>query len=98
MNSSTAIESTPCPPNTPRASSSSGEESTRTVPEAPAPLRGFNTNGNPTDDANARADAAESTAADAAVGTPAARGASFIDGLSRHSQAVRTEVPGIVQA
>ena len=29
--------------------------------------------------------------------TPAARRASFIDGLSRHSQAVRTEVPGIVQ-
>jgi hypothetical protein len=28
---------------------------------------------------------------------PAARSASFIDGLSRHSQAVRTDVPGIVQ-
>ena len=37
------------------------------------------------------------TAAEAAVGTPAARSASFIDGLSRHSQAVRTDVPGIVQ-
>ncbi len=34
---------------------------------------------------------------DAAVGTPAARSASFIDGLSRHSHAVRTDVPGIVQ-
>ncbi len=31
------------------------------------------------------------------MGTPASRSASFIDGLSRHSQAVRTEVPGIVQ-
>ena len=37
------------------------------------------------------------TAADAAVGIPAARSASFIDGLSRHSHAVRTDVPGIVQ-
>ena len=36
-------------------------------------------------------------AVDAAVGTPAARSASFIDGLSRHSQAVRTDVPGMVQ-
>jgi len=34
---------------------------------------------------------------DAAVGTPAARSTSFIDGLSRHSHAVRTDVPGIVQ-
>ena len=32
------------------------------------------------------------------MGTPASRRTSFIDGLSRHSQAVRTEVPGIVQA
>ena len=37
------------------------------------------------------------TAAEAAVGTPAARSVSFIDGLSRHSQAVRTDVPGIEQ-
>ncbi len=36
--------------------------------------------------------------AEAAVGTPASRSACFIDGLSRHSQAVRTDVPGIVQA
>ena len=36
-------------------------------------------------------------AVDAAVGTPAARSTSFIDGLSRHSHAVRTDVPGIVQ-
>ena len=34
---------------------------------------------------------------EAAVGTPAARSVSFIDGLSRHSHAVRTDVPGIVQ-
>ena len=39
-----------------------------------------------------------SAAVDAAVGTPAARSASFIDGLSRHSHAVRTDVPGIVQS
>jgi len=32
------------------------------------------------------------------VGTPASRSACFIDGLSRHSQAVCTDVPGIVQA
>jgi hypothetical protein len=38
-----------------------------------------------------------SEAVDAAVGTPAARSVCFIDGLSRHSQAVRTEVPGMVQ-
>ncbi len=35
---------------------------------------------------------------DAAVGTPAARRASFIEGLSRHSQAVRDDVPGIEHA
>ena len=39
-----------------------------------------------------------SAAVDAAVGTPAWRRASFIDGLSRHSQVVRTEVPGIPRA
>ena len=54
--------------------------------------------GNPTCAANARASLALDTAADAAVGTPAARSASFIDGLSRHSQAVCTDVPGIVHA
>src|SRR5258705_2522412 len=36
--------------------------------------------------------------ADCAQGMPAARSASFIDGLSRQSQAVRTDVPGIPQA
>jgi hypothetical protein len=44
------------------------------------------------------ASAAVATAAEAAVGTPAERSTSFIDGLSRHSQAVRTDVPGMVQA
>jgi hypothetical protein len=39
-----------------------------------------------------------SAAVEAAVGTPAARSTSFIDGLSRHSHAVRGEVPGIVHA
>jgi hypothetical protein len=36
-------------------------------------------------------------AVDAAVGTPAARSTSFIVGLSRHSHAVRTDVPGMAQ-
>ena len=54
--------------------------------------------GNPTSAANACACAADDTPAEAAVGTPAARSASFMDGLSRHSQAVCTEVPGIVHA
>ena len=68
------------------------------VPAAPAPLRGLSISGNPVWSANARACAALLTGADAAVGTPASRSACFIDGLSRHSQAVRTEVPGIAQA
>jgi hypothetical protein len=68
------------------------------VPDAPAPLRGLRMSGNPTASANARASAGLDTAADAAVGTPAARSASFMDGLSRHSQAVRTDVPGMVPA
>jgi hypothetical protein len=38
------------------------------------------------------------TAALAAVGTPASRRASFIDGLSRQSHVVRTLVPGMSQA
>ena len=67
------------------------------VSSAPAPVRGLSTIGKPTESANACTSAAEVTAADAAVGTPAARSASFIDGLSRHSHAVRTDVPGIVQ-
>ncbi len=53
--------------------------------------------GKPTASAKAQTWAASSAAVDAAVGTPAARSASFIDGLSRHSHAVRVEVPGIVQ-
>jgi len=68
------------------------------VPDAPAPLRGLRISGNPASSANVCACAAVATAAEMAVGTPAARSASFIDGLSRHSQAVRTDVPGIVQA
>ena len=68
------------------------------MPDAPAPLRGLRISGNPARSANVCASAALATAAEIAVGTPAARSASFIDGLSRHSQAVRTEVPGIVQA
>jgi hypothetical protein len=47
--------------------------------------------------ANPYTSAALCAAVDAAVGTPAARRVSFIDGLSRHSHAVRTDVPGIVQ-
>ena len=53
--------------------------------------------GKPTAATNSCTCAAVVTAADAAVGMPAARSASFIDGLSRHSHAVRTEVPGMVQ-
>ena len=36
-----------------------------------------------------------SAAVEAAVGTPTLRSASFIDGLSRHSQVACTDVPGI---
>ena len=68
------------------------------MPDAPAPLRGFRMSGNPARSANSWAEAADDTAAEAAVGTPASRSASFIDGLSRHSQAVRTDVPGMVHA
>ena len=68
------------------------------MPDAPAPLRGFRISGNPARSAKSRAEAADDTAAEAAVGTPASRSTSFIDGLSRHSQAVRTDVPGIVHA
>ena len=53
--------------------------------------------GKPIASANAVTVSALSAAVDAAVGTPAPRSASFIDGLSRHSHAVRTDVPGIVQ-
>ncbi len=53
--------------------------------------------GKPTASAKARTCSALSAPAEAAVGTPAARSASFIDGLSRHSHAVRNDVPGMVQ-
>ena len=66
------------------------------VSAAPAPLRGLRINGNPTAFANSRTWSALSAAVDAAVGTPAARSASFIDGLSRQRYAVRTDVPGMV--
>ena len=66
-----------------------------TVSWAPAPARGLRISGKPTASANAQTSSALSAAVDAAVGTPAWRSASFIDGLSRHSQVVRTEVPGM---
>ena len=72
--------------------------STRTVSSAPAPVRGLRMTGKPVSATNACTSAAEVTAAEAAVGIPAARSTSFMDGLSRHSQAVRTDVPGIVHA
>jgi hypothetical protein len=53
--------------------------------------------GKPIASANAVTVSASSAAVDAAVGTPAPRSASFIDGLSRQSHAVCTDVPGIVQ-
>ena len=53
--------------------------------------------GKPIASTKACTSAALVTAADAAVGIPAPRSASFIDGLSRQSHAVRTDVPGIVQ-
>jgi hypothetical protein len=51
--------------------------------------------GKPTCAAKAGTSAALSAAVEAAVGTPASRSACFIDGLSRHSHAVRTDVPGM---
>ena len=60
-------------------------------------MRGFKISGNPTALANSYTSAALCAAREAAVGMPAARSASFIDGLSRHNHAVRTDVPGIVQ-
>ena len=85
----------PWPPNLPSAASRSALLSTRVVSRAPAPVRGFKISGNPTALANSYTSAALCAAA--AVGMPAARSASFIDGLSRHNHAVRTDVPGIVQ-
>ena len=68
------------------------------VPAEPAALRGFRINGKPTRSANSQASSAESTGADWAQGTPAWRRASFIAGLSRQSQVVKTVVPGMPQA
>ena len=68
------------------------------MPCAPAPLRGLRISGKPFSWANARTSAALSAAVDAAVGTPALRSASFIDGLSRHSHVVRNVVPGMPRA
>ena len=55
------------------------------VPDAPAPLRGLTMIGKPTSSTNA-ADLVAASAAGRArrIGTPAARSASFIAGLSRH--------------
>ena len=61
-------------------------------------MRGLRITGKPVSATNACTSAAEVTAAEAAVGIPAARSTSFMDGLSRQSQAVRTDVPGIVHA
>ena len=60
-------------------------------------MRGLRITGKPVSATNACTSDAEVTAAEAAVGIPAARSTSFIDGLSRHSHAVRTDVPGIEQ-
>ena len=85
-------------PRSPSAVLSSSRVSTRVVSRAPAPVRGLRTSGKPTASANAYTSSAVSAAVLAAVGTPASRRACFIDGLSRHSQAVRTLVPGMSQA
>src|ERR1017187_6682328 len=98
MNSSTAIEETPWPPNTPKDCSSAATSSTRTVPDAPAPLRGLRTSGNPACSANARASAALLTAAEAAGGTPAEPSASFIDGLYRDRHGGLSALPVVLQA
>ena len=45
--------------------------------------------------AKAHTSSAWSAAVEAAVGTPASRSACFIEGLSRHSQVVCTDVPGM---
>ena len=68
------------------------------MPAAPAELRGLTISGKPTRAANACASSRSAAPVDWAVGMPASRSASFIAGLSRQSQAVRTDVPGIVQA
>ena len=68
------------------------------VPSAPAPARGLRISGKPIAFAKSTASSTLWAAVDAAVGTPAWRRASFIDGLSRHSHVVRTEVPGIWRA
>ena len=68
------------------------------VPSAPAPARGLRISGKPIAFAKSTASSTLWAAVDAAVGTPAWRSASFIDGLSRHSHVVRTEVPGMSRA
>ena len=68
------------------------------MPDAPAPLRGLRIIGYPTSSANASTSAALPAAVEAAVCTPASRSTCFIDGLSRHSHAVLTDVPGMAHA
>ena len=80
------------------ASSSSSTLPTRWVPEAPAPVVGLTMSGKPTSDAKARTSEPDDAPVERAVGTPAARSASFMAGLSRHRKVVRTEVPGMPHA
>ena len=96
MNSSTAMLR-PLP-NAPSAASISAAESTRVAPDAPAPSRGLTISGKPTCSANAWTSAAVDAAVDWAHGTPPSRSTSFIAGLSRHRNAVRTDVPGMPAA
>ena len=65
------------------------------MPAAPAALRGLRITGKPTASTKARASSGELAPAEAAQGIPDWRNASFIAGLSRHSQVVSTDVPGI---
>jgi hypothetical protein len=54
--------------------------------------------GKPTSSTNARTSFAFDAAVERAHGTPPSRSTSFIAGLSRHRNAVRTDVPGIPAA
>ncbi len=85
-------------PNPARADWSSDIESTRMVPCAPAPALGLRMSGKPIRLAKSTTWSAVSAAVDAAVGTPAWRRTSFMDGLSRQSHVVRTEAPGMPRA
>ena len=67
-------------------------------PDAPAPAAGLSTSGYPTSAANRRTSSPERAAVDAAQRTPASRSTSFIAGLSRHRNAVRSDVPGMPHA